>query len=165
MPPLRDFQAISLHGCATMSIISYITMSEKLDIGRCLGHIPEAVRNVPRWAIDLGQELARLREGAGARQEDVAERIGKTRQTVINYEKGEQVPTLKILAQICEFLGSTTFVIDGQRFDIRIDNAAQKPRIVPKQLRLKLGITCSTEQAKISSTRKGNRIEVEILSA
>lgn len=131
----------------------------------CLSDISETVKNIPRWAIDLGEELARLREGSGARQEDVAKRIGKTRQTVINYEKGEQVPTLEILAMICEFLGSTTFVIYGQRFDIRIDNAARKPRVVPKQLRLKLGISCSTEQATINSTRKGRVIEVEVLSA
>lgn len=123
------------------------------------------VKNVPTWAHDLGEQLAALREGAGARQEDVAEHIGKSRQTVISYEKGENVPPLEILAKMCEFLGSTSFVIYGQRFDIRLDSVKQKPRVVPKQLRLKLGITCSTEQAKINSTRKGNRLEVEVLSA
>ena len=114
---------------------------------------------------DLGRELALLREGAGATQEEVAAYIGKTRQTVISYEKGENAPPVEILAKMCEYLGSTTFVIGGQRFDIRNDGAARKPRVVPKQLRLKLGITCSTEQATINSTRKGNRLEVEVLSA
>ncbi len=130
-----------------------------------MSEIFETVKSAPQWMKDLGEELAAVRNRKGAKQEDVAKHIGKSRQTVNKWEKGHNAPPVELLAKMCEFLGSTSFVIYGQRFEIVPDTAARKPRIVPKQLRLKLGITCSTEQATINSTRKGKRLEVEVLSA
>jgi predicted transcriptional regulator len=110
-------------------------------------------------------EYGRFREPSS--QGELAKRIRKSRFTVNKYERGETVPPVKTLAKICEILGATSFVIDGQRIAIGRDNAAQKPRSVPKQLRLKLGIICATNQAVIlvPSSRKGNRLDVEVLSA
>lgn len=116
---------------------------------------------------ELGRELCTLRERSGLSQGELAKRIRKSRFTVNKYESGETVPPVKTLAKICEILGATSFVIDGQRIAIGRDNAVRKPRSVPKQLRLKLGIICATDQTMIfvPSTRKGNRLDVEVLSA
>jgi transcriptional regulator with XRE-family HTH domain len=116
---------------------------------------------------ELGRELRALRVRSGISQGELAKRIGKVRFTVNKYESGESVPAVETLAKICEILGATSFVIDGQRIKIGRDDAARKPRSVPKQLRLRLGIICSTDQATIlvPSTRKGNRLDVEVLSA
>lgn len=116
---------------------------------------------------DLGRELARLRERSGLSQADLAKRIGKVRYTVIKYESGKAVPAVETLAQICEVLGETSFVINGQRFDIGRNNPRGNARPAAKQLRLRLGIVCAAESAKIivPSSRKANRLDVDVLSA
>jgi transcriptional regulator with XRE-family HTH domain len=116
---------------------------------------------------ELGRELCALRRRSGISQGELAARIQKSRFTVNKYESGETVPPVETLAKICEILGATSFVVDGQRINIGRDNAAGKPRSVPKQLRLRLGIICSTDRATIivPSTRRGKRLDVEVLSA
>lgn len=116
---------------------------------------------------ELGRQLYVQRERVGISQGELAKRIRKSRYTVNKYESGEAVPTVETLARICDILGATSFVVDGQRFEIERDNAAKKPRSVPKQLRLRLGIICAADQATIlvPSTRKRNRLDVEVLSA
>lgn len=125
------------------------------------------MKNVPRWMKDLGQQLGALREDLGISQDDLARRIGKCRFTLNKYENGETAPPLETLVRICEIVGRTSFVIDGQRVEIGHNKSARRPRSVPKQLRLRLGIVCATDQAtiRVPSTRKGNRIDVEVLSA
>lgn len=125
------------------------------------------MKNTPRWMKELGRELCALRERAGISQGDLAKRIQKSRFTVNKYERGETAPPVETLARICEILGATSFVVDGQRIKIGRDNAARKPRSVPKQLRLRLGIICAANRAmiRVPPTRKGNRLEVEVLSA
>jgi len=116
---------------------------------------------------ELGRALCVLRENSGISQGELAKRIRKSRYTVIKYESGETSPPVEILARICRILGTATFVVDGQRVEIRSDLGGRKPRSVPKQLRLRLGIICETGQATIlvPSTRKGKRLDVEVLSA
>jgi transcriptional regulator with XRE-family HTH domain len=125
------------------------------------------MKKTARWMKELGRELRELRESSGISQGELAKRIMKSRFTVNKYESGETAPPVETLAKICEILGATSFAIDGQRFEIGRDNAAQKTRSVPKQLRLRLGIICATNQASIlvPSRRKGNRLDVEVLSA
>jgi transcriptional regulator with XRE-family HTH domain len=116
---------------------------------------------------ELGRELCVLRKRSGISQGELARKIRKSRFTVNKYERGETAPTVEALAKICEILGATSFVVDGQRIKIGRDNAVQKPQSVPKQLRLRLGIVCAADKATIvvPSTRKGNRLDVEVLSA
>lgn len=116
---------------------------------------------------DLGAQLRGLRERTGMSQADLAEKIHKSRVTVNKYENAETPPPVEILVRMCEILGAATFVIGGQRIVIELDAAARKPQAVPKQLRLKLGIICATDRTMrfVSSTRKGNRLDVEVLSA
>ena len=114
---------------------------------------------------DLGEELARIRNRRGASQDDVAKHIGRSRAQVNKYENGHVPPPVEDLAKMCGYLGETSFVIYGQRFEIAPATAGRKPRVVPKQLRLKLGIICTTEEATINPIKKGKTLEVEVLSA
>jgi predicted transcriptional regulator len=116
---------------------------------------------------ELGRELSASRQRLGISQGDLAKKIGKSRFTVNKYESGETAPPVETLAKISEILGATSFAIDGQRIAIGRDNRARKPRSVPKQLRLRLGIICAAHQGMIivPSTKKGNRLDVEVLSA
>jgi transcriptional regulator with XRE-family HTH domain len=125
------------------------------------------VKNVSSWIRELGRELRRLRVATGVSQGDLAKKIKKSRFTVNKYEHGETAPPVETLARICEVLGATSFVIYGQRFNIELDKRMRQPRSVPKQLRLKLGIVCTTDQAAIvvPSSQRGNRLEVEVRSA
>lgn len=117
--------------------------------------------------IELGAQLAERRESRGIKIGELAKKIGVHRYTVSKYESGETPPSVETLAKICEILGSISFEIDGQRIEVGRAGTARKPRSVPKQLRLKLGISCSTDQGTIlvPSSRKKNRLEVEVLSA
>ena len=116
---------------------------------------------------ELGRQLCALREHSGISQGELAKRILKSRYTIIKYESGQTAPPVQILAKICEILGTATFTIEGQRFEIGPDNTSRKPRSVPKQLRLRLGIICETDQAMIlvPSGRKRGRLDIEVLSA
>lgn len=117
------------------------------------------------WMVELGKELRRLRTVSHISQEVLAERVGRSRATIINYETGRELPSLEVLASICAYLGPVTFLIDGQNFEIGPLEHAKKPRSVPKQLRLKLGIVCAADHVNILPRMKGNRLDVEVLSA
>lgn len=55
----------------------------------------EQHRNIPEWTI--GERLAKAREWAGMDQETFAERIGVSRSTVSNYERGRSEPKRIVL--------------------------------------------------------------------
>lgn len=115
----------------------------------------------------LGSELRQRRENSGISQGDLAKRIKVSRFTINKYESGESAPSVDRLAKLCEILGTTSFVVYGQRIEIGLDGSTRKPCGVPKQLRLRLGIICATDHgtilAPLAKTRK--RLDIEVLSA
>jgi DNA-binding XRE family transcriptional regulator len=114
----------------------------------------------------MGREFRKLREVTGISQEELAKRIGKSRFTINKYESGRSIPSVQVLVKICELLGPVSFVVEGQRIEVLRGAALSKIQKVPKQLRLRLGIICDTEQATINvPSKRGNRLDVEILSA
>lgn len=125
------------------------------------------MKTEPVWMKELGRALRDLREQSGLSQKELGKRIQKSRFTVNKFESGEAPLTVQTLAKICEILGPVGFTVDGQRIEVTGADVARKPRAVPKQLRLRLGIVCTTEQAMIvvPSARKGKRLDVEVLSA
>lgn len=46
--------------------------------------------------------LAAARVNAGMTQEDVAKKMGKSKQTVINWEKGRVIPGIPEMAMLCK---------------------------------------------------------------
>lgn len=61
----------------------------------------------------FGQRLRRLREGRNLSQDEMAERIGKTRRTVGRWERGETSPSLDDLLVISGALGIDVGVLAG----------------------------------------------------
>ncbi|MEU7538777.1 helix-turn-helix transcriptional regulator [Streptomyces narbonensis] len=59
---------------------------------------------LPDWVIDqrraLGENIIRLRRGAGLSQDQLADRIGKERRSVQRYERGERDPSFSDLVLI-----------------------------------------------------------------
>lgn len=52
-------------------------------------------------------KLKSARAALGLTQQELAERVGVTRQTVVAIERGDYNPTIKLCVEICNVLGTT----------------------------------------------------------
>ena len=52
-------------------------------------------------------KLKAARAGLGLTQQELAQRVGVTRQTIVAIERGDYNPTIKLCAEICRALGKT----------------------------------------------------------
>ena len=70
--------------------------------------VPTRRTPLPGWVINqrraLGENIVRLRRGAGLSQDQLSDRIGKERRSVQRYERGERDPTFSDLALIARAL-------------------------------------------------------------
>jgi putative transcriptional regulator len=55
----------------------------------------------------MRSDIKALRKGAGLRQEDLAERVGVSRQTIIAIENNKYNPTLELAMKLAKVLGKT----------------------------------------------------------
>ena len=57
----------------------------------------------------MGKNLKRkaARAALGLTQQDLAEAVGVTRQTIVAIERGNYNPTIKLCVEICKALGKT----------------------------------------------------------
>ena len=76
----------------------------------------------------FSEKLVRLRKSRGLTQENLAERLGVSRQAVARWEAGETTPELKTLIGICEVFGvSADYLIhDGYDSDEDIPVVREK---------------------------------------
>ena len=56
-------------------------------------------------AVDIGKYLAELRKYYGVTQEELAVRVGVTRQAVSKWETGTTIPDIEILMNLSEIYG------------------------------------------------------------
>ena len=56
--------------------------------------------------MTVGENLRALRQGKALTQEQVAEALGVTRQTVSSYESGRTQPDIQMLLRLCELYGT-----------------------------------------------------------
>ena len=74
---------------------------------------------------ELGKQLKEARAGANLSQEELAKRIGVSRQTISNWENGRSEPDLETLGRIAELLGvekpeiSITHLEGGENYTYR----------------------------------------------
>ena len=59
----------------------------------------------PKGGIHVKNRLEELRRARGIRQEDVAQALGVSRQTVISLEKGKYNPSLALAFRLSRFFG------------------------------------------------------------
>jgi len=52
-------------------------------------------------------EIAAMREKMGLTQQELADRVGVTRQTIISLERGRYNPSLQLAARLTKVLGAT----------------------------------------------------------
>ncbi len=63
----------------------------------------------------IGKRIKYLREKKGLLQKEVAEKIGVTRETIVNIENGRSKGTMEIVEPLCEILGvSPNYLILGR---------------------------------------------------
>ena len=58
-----------------------------------------------KWQMKMKNNIKELRKNKKLRQEDLAEELGVTRQTVIAIENNKYDPTLELAMKISEFFG------------------------------------------------------------
>ena len=59
----------------------------------------------PTWYKRMKNNIKELRKNRKLRQEDLAEKLGVTRQTIIAIENNKYDPTLELAMKISEFFG------------------------------------------------------------
>lgn len=68
-----------------------------------------------RWTVDsIGSNIKRLRIAAGMSQEQLAEKLGKSRAAVSQYESGKNVPRMGVIEDIAWIFGVRKSEILGE---------------------------------------------------
>ena len=83
----------------------------------------EEVRGIGTRTV-LGQRLRELREELGASQEDIAQAVKLSRQSVSLYEKAERLPDADILKRFAVHFDVTTDYLIGLTINRNVDNRA-----------------------------------------
>ena len=65
--------------------------------------------------FDVGSRLREQREGLGITQEELAERLGKTRNTVGAWERGDQYPSGEFYSVAHAWGFDVLYIVTGQR--------------------------------------------------
>ncbi len=67
--------------------------------------VPKPIYGYPQSPRHIGEHIKRRRIELGLRQRDVAEQIGVSPWTVLNWESGETEPAVRFGPQVVKFLG------------------------------------------------------------
>ncbi len=95
--------------------------------------------------IQFGQKLAQLREGKCLSQEQLAEQLGVSRQTISNWENDKVSPDVNMAAQICRFFGvdmNALFLADDGSTTVNSDTQGKTQATAQKtnSIEVNLGI-------------------------
>lgn len=71
---------------------------------------------------NFGSNIARLRKEKGMRQEELAEKLGVSKQTISNIEKGEGYPTFKNLDKLSQILNAGPIQLFGTMKEIALSD-------------------------------------------
>lgn len=66
----------------------------------------------------MKNQIKSLRKARGCRQEDLAEALGVSRQTIIAIENNKYDPSLELAMRLARYLGTTVeelFVLEGEK--------------------------------------------------
>ncbi len=62
----------------------------------------------------LGENIRRLRQTRGMRQEELGSRIGVSKQSISNWENGNIVPSVDLLSLLADYFGVSTDYLLGR---------------------------------------------------
>lgn len=71
----------------------------------------------------LGENIRRLRQERGLRQEELGRRVGASKQSVSNWENGNIAPSIDLLLRLADFFGVSTDYLLGREDQRRLDAA------------------------------------------
>lgn len=69
----------------------------------------------------LGENIRRLRQERGLRQEELGHRVGASKQSVSNWENGNIVPSVDLLLRLADFFGVSTDYLLGREGQRKLD--------------------------------------------
>lgn len=71
----------------------------------------------------LGDNIRRLRQDRGLRQEELGRRVGASKQSVSNWENGNIAPSIDLLLRLADFFGVSTDYLLGREDQRTLDAA------------------------------------------
>lgn len=79
--------------------------------------------------MNFAERIVALRKKCGMSQEQLAEKLGLTRQTISKWETAQSTPELAYIVQLSEIFGvSTDFLLKGECGEIQNENAQSSVR-------------------------------------
>ncbi len=69
----------------------------------------------------LGENIRRLRQERGLRQEELGRRVGASKQSVSNWENGNIAPSIDLLIRLADFFGVSTDYLLGRQNQRTLD--------------------------------------------
>ncbi len=69
----------------------------------------------------LGENIRRLRQERGLRQEELGRRIGVSKQSVSNWENENIAPSIDLLVRLADFFGVSTDYLLGRQSQRTLD--------------------------------------------
>ena len=66
--------------------------------------------------MKFADKLREIRESKGVSRQDLADRLERSLQTIILWERGDRVPTFGTMLQLCKALGVRCTVFEGCDF-------------------------------------------------
>lgn len=69
----------------------------------------------------LGQNIRRMRQAQGIRQEELGRRLGVSKQSVSNWENGNIMPSVELLGRLADFFCVSTDALLGRGGQAQLD--------------------------------------------
>jgi transcriptional regulator with XRE-family HTH domain len=123
------------------------------------------VKSPNGWRKELATAIREARARADMKAEKLAECAGVSPAMIYNYENGTHSPKADVLSRICRAVGKIEFPIDGKMMVVACQDSLLKPRSVPRQLRLEIGIACDPKHASIKPVKSSDGKNSVVLRA
>lgn len=91
-------------------------------------------------SMSIGERLYNLRKERGLSQEDLANELGVSRQTVSKWETGESTPDFDKIIPICNFYGITSDELISGKKDIVVANEEDNRKVWARNLAISVGL-------------------------
>lgn len=90
--------------------------------------------------MNLSERLLKLRKEKGLSQEELANELGVSRQTVSKWETGESMPDFDKIIPLCEFYGITSDELLSGKKDIVVAKEENKKSVYARNIAVAVGL-------------------------
>ena len=108
--------------------------------------------------LDIAETLRTSREASGLTQQQLAKALGLQRQTISNYETGQQIPKIDVFLKIARVIKLSEAQLDGFHFSSR----PREQEVAKEQLCLDFGVEHKIACQSVAITATRERIVLRI---